>query len=432
MHGVKRPPKTAATAEARAARKAKEAAKLQSYLDVERTFFAYKREARKDATALQHTTTLLTLNPELYTVWNYRREILLHMFAQGAPATSKPDVFADLREAKPAAEGEGADKDREEEEERRRRREELLEDDLMLTEHALRAHPKVYWIWNHRQWCLTQYPPRTCSSSASTPADDAGWVWERELKLVEKMLDLDPRNFHGWNCRRAIIHHLALSILASHPSLAPLAATQPSFPALLSHHVVMQPQHQRVGAKLLALAERELGYTLRKIEANFSNFSAWHQRTKLLPHVWAARRLSTEQVDTQLDSELELVKQAMYTDPADQSVWFYHRWLIDLLLAPPSNAVQEPHNEPQRAQRRRSILQDEIDAIEQLFELEPESKWCAISLAHLHTRLAALYPDQEKANGHKGKANTLLHKLIDLDPDRSARYRDLLEGKAHF
>ncbi|CDU25748.1 related to Rab geranylgeranyltransferase alpha subunit [Sporisorium scitamineum] len=426
MHGVKRQPKTAATAEARAARKAKEAAKLASYLEIERTFFDYKRQARKDTTALHHTTKLLTLNPELYTVWNYRREVLLHIFVSAVEEEGqqekKQDVFASLREGEGSAGQDDKDEKDREEERRVVRNQQLLEDDLMLTEHALRAHPKVYWIWNHRMWCLTQYPTPSASSSSSSAST---WVWERELKLVEKMLDLDPRNFHGWNCRRAILQHLALSILSSDPSTTALAADQPSFPALLSHPLIISSPTKPA---LLSLAQKELAYALKKIESNFSNFSAWHQRTKLLPHVWAAKQLNPAQIDTQVDTELELVKQAMYTDPSDQSVWFYHRWLIELLLQPQGGKGE-------RGKRKKAVLREEIGVIEELFELEPESKWCASSLAHYCTVLAGLYAEDAEVEGKEeamGKAKGLLLKLVELDPDREQRYRDLLEGKAHF
>lgn len=54
----------------------------------------------------------------------------------------------------------------------------------------LRMHPKVYWIWNHRRWCLENVPE-------GPTGDPLGWKkahWTMELRAVEKMLDADARN----------------------------------------------------------------------------------------------------------------------------------------------------------------------------------------------------------------------------------------------
>lgn len=96
----------------------------------------------------------------------------------------------------------------------------LLLNDLNLTTLFLKSLPKVYWIWTHRAWCLDNIPagPKQVGSSSSTTApkeagseetteeavvvevekeEDGTWrreAWERELKLVEKMLAVDARN----------------------------------------------------------------------------------------------------------------------------------------------------------------------------------------------------------------------------------------------
>jgi len=69
--------------------------------------------------------------------------------------------------------------------------------------------------------------------------------------------------------------------------------------------------------------EEEIEFTTEKISSNFSNFSSWHLRSKLLPNT----------KNDFLLSELDLVKNAAYTDPNDQSVWFYHRWLLNYHLS---------------------------------------------------------------------------------------------------
>lgn len=118
----------------------------------------------------------------------------------------------------------------------------LLTSDLRMTTLYLKMHPKVYWIWTHRKWCLehvpdgpgrringeggdsnaqqsyvnghntssletsgevdrenmqTPNPTITSLNGDSEENDVEGWkkeAWGRELMLVEKMLEADSRN----------------------------------------------------------------------------------------------------------------------------------------------------------------------------------------------------------------------------------------------
>ena len=142
--------------------------------------------------------------------------------------------------------------------------------------------------------------------------------WNRELYVVEKMLDADARNCEGplsWACTRLTIRH---KVHAWN----------------YRRYILSEMPVKRSEAS-------ELVYTTKKIEANFSNFSAWHHRSKNLQTMWEAGALdpakskeegmqfSTSPICALRDpAEFDLVKNAMYTDPNDQSVWIYHRWLI--------------------------------------------------------------------------------------------------------
>lgn len=171
---------------------------------------------------------------------------------------------------------------------------------------------------------------------------------------------------HGWDYRRYLLSQIALSSLPDGTS-KDTATSIPPFPFSLSH----PPIPSQVKAHHLSLANSELAYTLRKIESNFSNFSAWHWRSKLFPEIWAAQQLTKTQIAQARDQELELLRQAMYTDPADQSVWLYHTWLVDI----------DPSQD---------VLQREITSIEELLEVEPDSK-CKFLLLLIHTAFVFIF-----------------------------------------
>lgn len=84
----------------------------------------------------------------------------------------------------------------------------------------------------------------------------------------------------GWNYRRWVIEELA--------NAQTNQEDVPPFPSSLSSDL-----DDMTRATHLELARHELKYTLNKIEQNFSNFSAWHNRSKLLPRIWDGEKLNS-------------------------------------------------------------------------------------------------------------------------------------------
>ncbi|BBN19938.1 geranylgeranyl transferase type-2 subunit alpha [Marchantia polymorpha subsp. ruderalis] len=142
----------------------------------------------------------------------------------------------------------------------------ILDEELQLVERALQSNVKSYGAWHHRKWVI----------------DFGLSSLDHEFMLLKMLLKADCRNFHGWNYRRFCVEMKGMT------------------------------------------PEKELEYATEKINENFSNYSAWHYRSKLLSPLIKGK----ENKEDVLNEEYRLVNQAYFTEPDDQSAWFYNTWLL--------------------------------------------------------------------------------------------------------
>jgi geranylgeranyl transferase type-2 subunit alpha len=74
------------------------------------------------------------------------------------------------------------------------------------------------------------------------------------------------------------------------------------------------------------------------------------------------------------NTEFDLVRNAMYTDPDDQSVWVYHRWLVGTREWPYADYPLSPPLTSLLSGASRGLLEREIEAIDELLGEQPDSK----------------------------------------------------------
>jgi len=142
---------------------------------------------------------------------------------------------------------------------------ELLKE-LEFTTERLLQNPKSYPTWHHRCFICSLFTE--CN-------------WQKELELCNQYLSKDERNFHCWDYRRFVTSHMTDNDLKNN----------------------------------------ELQKTLDLISENFSNYSSWHYRSKLLR--------DDIKNETVMQTEFDNVQNAYFVDPSDQAAWIYHSWLIN-------------------------------------------------------------------------------------------------------
>lgn len=277
--------------------------------------------------AFEKTSALLEKNPEFNAIWNYRRDITSNL-------SSELEIS-------------------------------FWNKELAFVMLQLKKYPKVYWIWNHRLWVLEHYPT------------DLPKIWQTELAVVNKLLEQDARNYHGWHYRRIVVGKI-----------------------------------ENITNK--SLDKEEFEYTTNKINNNISNYSAWHQRVQIVSRMFQKGEIGNQR--KYIQTEISYIINAIFTDAEDQSVWFYIKWFIK------NDTVFKTLGKREYVQMLRDLREnivlinnDEIDFSGK------QNIWCLKILLVLESIL------KENESLTESNSEAYLTQLIDTDPLRKKRYLHLLK-----
>ncbi|KAK7920103.1 protein prenylyltransferase [Apiospora marii] len=416
--------------------------KIQKYRDLDDQIQHHvKRSNYGDPALFQLTTKLLRLNPEYYTIWNVRRRCLISgslsrrsaglWHSKASPSTSrsvttKPSCAASspspsaatppapaTSPSPPKAGASGTTPDEKEggntttnlndsgapkEEADGDEKADLAADtaiiqaELAFTIPLLIEFPKCYWIWGYRSFLLS-----VCD--AILPAGAARDFWVAELALDSKMLTKDRRNFHAWSYRRFIVS--ALESGAKNDG----------------------------GNTAKSMTESEFAYTYSMIKVDLSNFSAWHNRSKLAPRLLDERGADDAARKEFLDQELELAREGLNVGPEDQSLWYYHQFLMDQIIAlgvDGKDAKADGLIAPNLSLAdRREFVDREVAEIKDLLEDYADVKLIYEALLEYAMAYRALGESDAADAANQDEMMSWLAKLKELDPLRRGRWDDL-------
>lgn len=200
--------------------------------------------------------------------------------------------------------------------------------------------------------------------------------FESELQLCKEFLRADQRNFHCWNYRRAI--------------------------------------HQRSSIP----PQSEFNYSTEKIQENFSNYSAFHHRSCYLKDAGM-------DIEALIEQECSVMENAIFTEPDDQSAWWYQQFLFTWLLAKYSQLGVN-------LQTYIQSLEHHIGTVQSLLEIEPGSRWAMNSLVFLvdtFDKVKGVYPAgnyvMDQTELHQIRRSSL-EQLCIIDPNHRNRYEYML------
>ncbi|CAI2370270.1 unnamed protein product [Moneuplotes crassus] len=279
-------------------------AKLKKVEKINKGFLEKRKAKEYTEKTLEMTMKMAALSPDFDTIWNYRREIITHLNKE-----KKPDEQY-----------------------------KFFLTELMGLVKLMKENPKSYTLWGHRQWVILEGLKIEKFMTEEQLKPVGGGILNNEIKLCDKMLTADERNFHCWNYRSWVVNtqlsqydEIEKAVLMKAKLKSKESAKEGEGETETTEEETKEEAYNAEEMKLRKLNE-EFDMTTKMAEKNFSNFSAWHYRSKLMLKI---HKDSNSPYKVPLDlihKELDKIKHALFTEPNDQSPWNYHRWLVSLLI----------------------------------------------------------------------------------------------------
>lgn len=130
-------------------------------------------------------------------------------------------------------------------------------------------------------------------------------------------------------------------------------------------------------------------------------------------------------IEELIESESSIVENAIFTEPDDQSAWWYQQFLCTWSLTKYEESAKDLASFVE-------FLEKQISVVQALLEIEPGSRWAMNSLVFLleileQVRGKALSVEMARSTEESVlMRKVLLEKLVEVDPNHKNRYSYIL------